>query len=384
MKKTTIAFCLRDMQLGGVESVLISALEHLLQNPNLNLVLLSYCEITEPVYRDWLKQHPKIKCIALYPSKIFGTKLIHFAPIRILQHFGRDIYRWLRRKTLNLHKFDNIDVFIDYYDFGFFTELQKFSQPKIAWWHSSINKFIANPKYIPKLQIYDKFVALTDGFTQTFKQKYPDLAHKITYIYNPINISKIRDMADSTNKQDFPTNYFCCVSRFTNGKDLETVIRAFNQFWLQNNRPNVQLLLVGYGYRRAYFESVANAMESAKQIVFTGATTNPYGYMKYALAHILSSVSEGLGMVLVESMAVNTINIASDCQNGPREILLNGDAGLLFPIGDINTLSKCMSDIYNNNIDIANMKCLASHSLSRFTPERIAEQITNLSQSVCK
>ena len=79
---------------------------------------------------------------------------------------------------------------------------------------------------------------------------------------------------------------------------------------------------------------------------------NPFVYMKNALVNVLSSYGEGLPTVLIESAAVDTLNIASDCKYGPREILLNGDGGLLFEPGNVEQLAKCFDDVYNKKIDI--------------------------------
>lgn len=81
-------------------------------------------------------------------------------------------------------------------------------------------------------------------------------------------------------------------------------------------------------------------MPFVKRIVFTGALNNPYGIMRGAIANILSSESEGLPTLLLESVALGVPCISSKCKNGPREILLNGRGGLLFETGDANALAK--------------------------------------------
>ena len=82
--------------------------------------------------------------------------------------------------------------------------------------------------------------------------------------------------------------------------------------------------------------------------------------------------------VLTESMIVGTINISSDCKCGPREVLLNGKAGLLFEPGNIEQLAKCMDDIYNKKIDIKQMIMKATKSLNRFDADKIVDEIISL------
>ena len=52
--------------------------------------------------------------------------------------------------------------------------------------------------------------------------------------------------------------------------------------------------------------------------------------MKKAQAFVLSSLWEEPGIVMMESAFCNCFIIASDCKNGPREFLDNGQGGLLF------------------------------------------------------
>ena len=97
--------------------------------------------------------------------------------------------------------------------------------------------------------------------------------------------------------------------------------------------------------------------------------------MRGAIAHILSSYSEGLPTVLLEAMAVGTVNISSDCKNGPREILLDGDAGLLFAPGNADELAQHMDKIWNNKIAVEKLKNTATKSLARFDAVQIATDV---------
>ena len=124
--------------------------------------------------------------------------------------------------------------------------------------------------------------------------------------------------------------------------------------------------------------SEANSMLKIECYARDEEIETPFAYMKYATAHILSSYSEGLPTVLIESMAVETLNIASSCPNGPREILMDGKAGLLFKPGNVDELAQHMTNVYNKNIDINSMVNVATKSLKRFSTAIIIKKITNL------
>ena len=74
----------------------------------------------------------------------------------------------------------------------------------------------------------------------------------------------------------------------------------------------------------------------------------------------------------------NTLNISSDCPNGPHEILLDGDAGSLFEPGNVDELAKAFSDVYNKKIKVKSVINTATKSLVRFDSENIAKEILDL------
>lgn len=381
MKKKKIAICLRDMQVGGAEAVCIRMLDALLRQDKYEFVLITYVDLHEKMYLDWFRAHPEIKRIALYPSRFFGTRLAHFLPLRLIQHACRSLYRGYRRMRVNDKTFADIDLFVDFYDFGFEREFRKLNKPKIAWWHSSINKFLGGD-YIARMNTYDKLVMLTDGATNELCDRYPDMAGRVVRIYNPIDIDDIRARTDAAPTPIYG-EYFCAVARLSRDKDIATILYAFDAFWRGAGRPDIKMVFVGDGDRADEYKSIAASLAAANQFVFAGAQSNPFIYMRGARAHILSSHGEGLGLVVIEALAAGCLNIASDCQNGPREILLDGKIGLLFAPGDVDALARAMSDAWtgrNTKISSANVR----RSLARFDGDNVARDIMRLFDGMMK
>lgn len=363
-KKVKVVFCLRDMQLGGVESVLVRTLDQLIKRDDLDISFVSYVKITEPVYAEWFATHPQVKTFVLYPCSWLGTKLKRFFLVRFFQHFLRDVYRGMRRMFIKHRVLYGADVVVDYYDFGFRKELRHIRAKRIAWWHSSINKFLAKRSYVKYIKNYDLFVTLTDGFVEEFKTRWPKHKNKIVRVYNPVDIEDIRKRIEMAVIPGYG-KYFVSVARLSGDKDIETVLRGFDNFWVRNNQPDVYMVFVGGGDVKKY-RAIADRFDAREKIVFVGPQKNPFGFMCGAIAHILSSYSEGLPTVLLEAMAVGALNIASDCKNGPREILMNGDAGLLFAPGDSDTLALHMENVWKNNVPVNQMIKKATKSCDRF------------------
>ncbi len=379
MKKNKIAFCIPFMIIGGVETVFLRTLDELYKNKFLEIVILTHLPLNNSTYSEWFCSHPDIKIYTYYPLGEIFEKIAQYTKIFPLKNIRKiifSLYKKYRRilMTRRIRKYQ-IDLFIDYKNCAFARELRHIKAPKITWIHGSINYFNLEIKN-KHLDFYDKFICLSDSFANDFSQSYPKYAKKIVRIYNPIKINAIRRAADSA-----PTckdQYFCTVSRLNQDKDVETIIRAFDKFWQYENQPNVKLLIIGGGKLESKLKRIAASLPAHLNIKFTGSEKNPFGYMRGAIAHILSSYNEGLPTVLIESAAVGTLNISSDCKSGPREILMDGRAGILFTPGDENQLARILSDVWNNRVPISNMIRNANVGLKRFNAKKITNQIINM------
>ena len=93
---------------------------------------------------------------------------------------------------------------------------------------------------------------------------------------------------------------------------------------------------MGQGPLEEKLRNLVKKLNLEDKIVFLGFQSNPYLYIKNAKFMVLSSEFEGLGMVILESLALNTPVVSTDCDSGPREILPKKN---LCPVNDVNALS---------------------------------------------
>ena len=85
-------------------------------------------------------------------------------------------------------------------------------------------------------------------------------------------------------------------------------------------------------------------------------------------AFILSSLWEDPGFVIIESALCNSMIISSNCKNGPKEFLLNGDAGLLFENNKKDDLFKKLNEFKKlEKNQIFHKKVLAKKNSMKFT-----------------
>ena len=106
-----------------------------------------------------------------------------------------------------------------------------------------------------------------------------------------------------------------------------------------------------------------NLQNSVKIISFK---INPYSYINQSDILVLTSLHEGLPNTLIEAAVLKTFVISSDCETGPREILLNGKAGALFKVSNSKQLAKKILYFSGNKKIMNLMVNLGYSNLHRF------------------
>jgi len=116
-------------------------------------------------------------------------------------------------------------------------------------------------------------------------------------------------------------------------KNLAGMIEVWSD--LCRKLDKVQLIVIGDGPLRAELEAKARGLglrlgeragDSSAQIVFTGAIAGPADLMICSRVLLISSLAEGMPMILLEALALGLPVIAADCPSGGVRAAL-GDSG---------------------------------------------------------
>ena len=129
------------------------------------------------------------------------------------------------------------------------------------------------------------------------------------------------------------------AGRLEPGKDFPTLLHAVAE--LRRTRP-LRLIILGRGTEREALTVLASELGIEADVDFPGFRDNPLAFMARADVFVLSSRSEGFGMVLAEALSVGCPVVSTDCPSGPREILDHGRYGSLVPVGDPAALARAI------------------------------------------
>ncbi|GEM_PF-1181084 len=193
----------------------------------------------------------------------------------------------------------------------------------------------------------DYYIGQSEGQSADFCSFYRVSKQKIKTIPNPIISKKMIELAEEKCEhawleEDSPI--LISIGRSCVAKDFKTLIKAFA---IVRKEKACRLFILGdmESEGTAIYKELkelikANHLE--EDICFPGFVKNPFPYLRQADIYILSSIYEGLPGALIQAMALGCNVVATDCPNGPKEIIERGTSGILVPIRDYAALAKGM------------------------------------------
>ena len=190
----------------------------------------------------------------------------------------------------------------------------------------------------------DRIITVSDGVNEELALQTGLPPQKITTIYNPLLIHKIRTKSlEPVNHPWFQEKgsspIILGVGRLVPQKDFATLLKAFSH--VRRSQP-AHLVIIGEGRLRSELEALAQSLGIDKDVWMPGFTDNPYAFMGRASVLVLSSICEGLPNVLLEALACGCPIVSTDCPSGPAEILEKGKYGALVPIEDVQALTQAI------------------------------------------
>ena len=116
------------------------------------------------------------------------------------------------------------------------------------------------------------------------------------------------------------------VARLNQLKDHATAVRAVGR--LRRRGVPVRLLLAGDGEEQSRIRSVVCEAECEDDVTFLGERDDVHRLLSAADTFLLSSISEGIPLTLIEAMAAG-VPVVSTRVGGVAEVLIDGESGLL-------------------------------------------------------
>jgi glycosyltransferase involved in cell wall biosynthesis len=234
--------------------------------------------------------------------------------------------------------------------------------PLVIWKHSGVFMKSSFLYKITKRLLFPKasaVVALTDGDA-------PLTRNKNTYVIrNPI--PSVCSNGDEPQKRE-KTALF--VGRLVPQKSIHHLLKAWSM--ARESLNGWKLIILGGGELKDDLTGLAAKLKLKESVIFAGETDSVTKYYKTASFFVMSSMHEGLPVVLIEALFYGLPAVSYDCPFGPREIIKDGVNGVLVKNGDIKTLSETIAKLASDDGYRLNLAAGTAGSVDKFSLEEVA------------
>lgn len=167
--------------------------------------------------------------------------------------------------------------------------------------------------------------------TSSDAKAYSDLGFSVVYIPH---------FKSSLNyaRSDLSNKVVLSIGRMTEAKRQWIMIDLWDKIVNTHHIKDWQLHLVGNGNLYEQLSNKILILGLQEYVKILPPVQDVEKYYKSASAFMLTSHSEGFGMVLLEAISFGLPCISYDCPSGPRDIIENDVNGYLIPMDDFKTL----------------------------------------------
>lgn len=377
MKK--ILFSAYSLDVGGIETALVTLLKYLVKDYDITLVL-------EKKQGMFLEDLPK------------EIKIIIYTPSSIKLNFIRKAINFIKQFIFKLkykNKYDFSANFATYSMPASFVA-RTASQNNAIWIHNNYMNFYDNNigqyrKFFKtlKIQNFKKIVFVSELDKKVFIAQFPELIKNTLVCNNLINYERIQKLSnekipDEDLEKIFGKGYknitkedkkvlnssnslaknkipiFINVGRHDEKqKKISRIIEATEK--LNKQGFDFKVLLIGKGTNTKDYQNLIKE-KNLNNIIMLGAKKNPYPYFKLSDCFILSSQFEGYPVVFVEAQILGLPILTTNVSDSKKDI--DGIYGQVVENSE-KGVYKGMKQVLEKGI-----------TSTKFDPEKFNEEIT--------
>lgn len=214
----------------------------------------------------------------------------------------------------------------------------------------------------------DRWIATTDAVADSLA-RWSVPPNRVARIPNGVELPVLANLVEFAGT----AKRFLYLGRLSTNalRDVPTLIQAFDR--LASQSPDVELAIVGDGDLYDQTLSLVARCRHRDRILTPGLQP-PEPWLRWADCFVLPSRWEGLSNALLEAMSYGLACIANDIPSN-REVLSNGEAGVLTPVEDEHALFAAMKQLTEDPSHAGALRSAAlAHARARFSIESVADR----------
>jgi teichuronic acid biosynthesis glycosyltransferase TuaC len=232
----------------------------------------------------------------------------------------------------------------------------------------------------------DRMIAVSTSLCRIVVEGYGVAGDKVTVIPNGIDGTKFVPMprveALERLELEGEGSRILYVGGIKRSKGIDYLLKAVKRLVETSPRP-IELLIIGEGEYEQRAKLLAKELGIASTVSFFGKRPNPEIplWINACDLLVLPSLSEGLGVVLIEAMACGKPVVATRC-GGPEDIVSPG-TGILVPPRDDAALAKAIQEVLGD-ADRFDPRRIRRHAMNNYAYDRISSRIVDVYTQVLR
>jgi glycosyltransferase involved in cell wall biosynthesis len=184
----------------------------------------------------------------------------------------------------------------------------------------------------------------------------------------------------TTQFADLKSKKIIAVGRHSYEKGLDRLLQIWQK--VITNHPDWCLEIYGKSNENQELQELAISMNIAENVTFFNPVQNINDKYLETSILVMTSRTEGFGMVLMEAMALGLPCVAYDCPVGPRSIIINNENGFLIEDGNIDSFVQKMELLIEDEVLRIKMGQNAKNSVSKYDLDAIMLQWKSLFENL--
>lgn len=358
-KKINVLFRHRSMEMGGVEKVILSMLNHL----NKDKFELTLClNINQGELRNEIPKHVRKVYLTDGREDLSGNPVLQ--KVQLAKRKLR-LQKALKNPSVAqkiLNKIYDVEIAPTYAAFSAVLNSANKNSKKIGWFHSDITLPKLQPlvpEILKQIPQFDYFIFGSQQTKDILTETYPDLKiPENQVILNAIPIEELKQKALAF-KPELPGKpVFVSVARLHSRKGFHKLMDAHAQ--LLKNGFDHHIIVIGDGEEMGNLKKQAEDLGVTESFQLLGSSMNPYPHVKNADFFILPSESEGWPLIIADALILQKPIISTNVGGIPEMIdhiktgyLINYETNEMYEsMKRFLTEPELISEISNNLTDI--------------------------------
>lgn len=172
------------------------------------------------------------------------------------------------------------------------------------------------------------------------------------------------------------------AGRLVYQKGFDMLIEAWRT--VAERHPDWTLDIFGAGEKEIELKRRIDGLALSGSISIKGPTKRIIEEFSGSDVFVLSSRSEGFGLVLIEAMSCGTPCVSFDCPYGPADIIRDHEDGILVENGNVQRLAEAIIYLIEHEEERRAYGLRAAENVKRFLPDRVMPRWVALFEGLLK